>query len=474
MPVDEFDAAGPHSALPRRLGLPQAVSLNVANMVGIGPFITIPLLILAMNGPQSVVAWVLAGILVLCDGLIWSELGAALPGSGGSYHFLKDIYGSLHPTWGRLVPFLFIWQFLVSGTLEAASGFLGAKDYLLYIYPNLERSLALWHIPGGANTLAAAACVLVTVLLCRPIHFLGWLSLLLCAGVFAALLAVIVSGLPHFSPHLLALAENAPRGENAGGLTTGLGKAMTYAIYTYFGYYNICYLGAEVRNPGKTIPRAVIGSIVIVGVLYLLMHLAIISVIPWEKAKTSTRIASDFMQRLYGRPKAVMFTWLVVWTAIAGVFAMLLGYSRIPFAAARRGDFFAIFGRLHPRGQYPVVSIAVLGGLTAACCYAPLQQVIDGAVAVRILVQFIGQIVGLHLLRKLRPDVPLPFRMRLYPLPSLIALAGWLFVLATTDPVVLAAALGVTAIGLPVFFAWKARSPLSTEHDRQEPRTKRL
>jgi APA family basic amino acid/polyamine antiporter len=462
MTVDRNDS-GTRPALSRTLNLPQAISLNIANMVGVGPFISIPLMLLAMQGPQIIWAWLPAGLLVLCDGLVWSELGAALPGSGGSYHFLKEIYGRLNPTWGRLIPFLFIWQFLISGTFEGASGYLGAMSYLKYAVPSLDETLARWHIPRGPNTVAAVLSLCVTALLCRHIRVLGQVSVLLCAGILGALLLVIVSGLPDLNPPLLRVPAGALSSENAPHFAQGLGAAMTIAIYDFFGYYNICFLGDEVRNPARTIPRAVISSVCIIGVLYFLMTVAIIGVIPWEQAVEYKAVAAELVARIFGPRVATAFAWLVVWTAIAGVFAMSLGYSRIPYAAARNGDFFKVFGTLHS-GGFPVVSIICLGLLTTACCFLSLQEVIDAAVAVRILIQFIGQILGLHLLRKTRPDVRLPFRMRLYPLPSLIALVGWLFVLGTQSWFVLAIAFGVTATGIPAFVIWNkwtgTQSPL--------------
>jgi amino acid transporter len=275
------------------------------------------------------------------------------------------------------------------------------------------------------------------------------------AGTFAAMLTVIFAAVPNFHIELLALPHPPPHENSALWLTHGLGAAMTIAVYDYLGYYNICFLGDEVKRPAFTIPWAVIGSIVIVAALYLLMNISILGVVPWQEAMKSTNIGADLMERLYGRPAAVGLAWLVVWTAMAGVFAMTLGYSRIPFAAARRGDFFALFGKLHPTGHYPIVSLLTFGGLTAICCFFPLGAVIDAAVAVRIMVQFIGQIIGLQILRTTRPDVPLPFRMWLYPLPSLIAYVGWLFLLTTSEWLVLATALGVTAAGLPVFLIWR-------------------
>ena len=452
----EYESAEPVRAEPvrleRGLGLLQAASLNVANMVGIGPFITIPLFIAAMGGPQAMVGWVIAAVLVLCDGLVWSELGAALPGSGGSYHFLKQTFGRYR--WGQVVPFLFIWQFLISGTLELASGYIGMMNYLKYALPWMEPALLRWHVPGGVAFVAALTVVVVTLLLCGRIRTVGWLAVAMCAGTLITVLIFIVAGLTHFNPSLLEMPTDAFHIDRK--WVSGLGAAMLIAIYDYLGYFNVCHLGEEVRNPGRTIPRAVILSVVVVAAIYLTMNLSIIAVVPWREAMKSENIASLFMERLFGRRVAVWFTVLVVWTALASLFAATLGYSRIPFAAAREGDFFPAFARLHRTRQYPVVSLLALSALTALFCFYPLDKVIAAAVSVRILVQFIGQIVALHMLRTLRPEVPMPFRMWLYPLPSLVALAGWLFVWFTSSWEVLAWGFAVLALGVVAFFAWRA------------------
>jgi amino acid transporter len=444
--------------LSRGLGLWQAVSLNVANMVGIGPFITIPAFIAAMGGPHAVIAWVAAALLVTCDGLVWSELGAALPGSGGSYHFLRAIYGRY--SWGRLLPFLFIWQFLISGSLELASGYIGGLAYVEYAVPQLGD---IFSDRGGTRWLAAAAAVLVTLTLCQNVCRLGWLSVALCTGTILTVSVVIVAGIANFDSRLLTLPP--------GGVTIdanfakGLGAAMLIAIYDYLGYYNICHLGDEVIEPGKTIPRAVLLSVVVVAAIYLTMNVAIIGVIPWHEAMESKNIAALFMERLYGRPVAIGFTVLILWTSLACVFAITLGYSRIPYAAARHGDFFSAFGKLDACGRFPIVSLAALGGLTAVFCFFDLTAVINAAVAVRILVQFVAQIVGLHLVHTTRPDLILPFRMWLYPLPSLVALCGWLFVFCMADGSVLLASLGVLGSGCAAFaIRWLMAGRLDRNH----------
>jgi amino acid transporter len=434
----------------------QATALNVANMVGIGPFITIPLFIAAMGGPHALIGWVVAAVLVLCDGLVWSELGAALPGSGGTYHFLREIFGRYR--WGRLMPFLFIWQFLISGTLEMASGYIGSMQYLVYIFPGLGPIPDDGRLPARLAALAAIACAVVTLVLCRRIHVVGWLGVVLCTGTVTTVLIVIVAGLANFDASLLQFPADAFRLDRK--FAVGLGAAMLIAIYDYLGYYNICHLGEEVRDPGRTIPRAVILSVCIVATVYLTMNICIIAVVPWQEAVQSKNIAALFMERLFGRPIAVGFTWLVLWTSAACMFAITLGYSRIPFAAARNGDFFPVFAKLHPRDKYPFVSLLAIGGLTAAFCFLSLQAVITAAVTVRIMIQFMGQVIALRLLRTTRPDVALPFRMWLYPIPSLVAYAGWLFVLLTSGHVYLLAGLGVIASGCIVFLVWQTLQPV--------------
>jgi amino acid transporter len=441
------DETHPPGELKRGLGLVQATSLNVANMVGIGPFITIPAFLATMNGPQALLGWILAAVLVLCDGLVWSELGAAIPGSGGTYHFLRVIYGRY--AWGRILPFLFIWQFLVSGTLEMASGYIGTVNYLSYAWPELESTLVRWGLRNHTGVAAAVLALFVTLALCRDIRSLGKLGVVLCTGTVVTVLTVIVLGVANFNPSLLRPTEDAFHIDAQ--FLVGLGAAMTIACYDYFGYYNICHLGDEVVAPARTIPRAVIISVVVVAAAYLTMNVAIIGVVPWESATESENIAADFMETLFGRGAAVVMCWMIIWTALACMFAITLGYSRIPYAAARNGDFFRPFAALHPTRAYPHVSLWTLGALVAAFCFIPLDIVISAAVTVRIVVQFIGQIVGLHLLR-LRPDGrALPFRMWLYPLPSLVALVGWLFILIASKPVVFLAAVGVLVSGCVAF-----------------------
>jgi amino acid transporter len=437
----------PH--LHRRFSLLPATALNMTNMIGVGPFITIPLLMSALGGPQAMLGWVVALVIVICDGMVWSELGAAMPGSGGSFHYLREAFGERRV--GRLMAFLFVWQFVLSGPLEIASGYIGFSDYASYIWKGLTRS--------GSIALITVAGVINIALLYRRITSIATLTITLWIGTLVTVLAVIVTGAMHFSAHV---AFDFPPGafDFSVGFFLGLGAASRIGIYDYLGYYDVCYIGDEVRDPGRVIPRSIQISTAAVAVIYFGINLSIIGVVPWRDFvpaaahAESNFIVSIFMERIYGSTAATIFTLLVLWTAFGSVFALLLGYSRIPFAAAQSGYFFRAFGRLHPTKDFPYVSLLVLGIISIIAGFFSLGTVIDALIVTRILVQFMGQIVGLMLLRKRAPDMPRPYRMWLYPLPALVALLGWIFVFATTQPRVILFGIGVLAAGCVAFILW--------------------
>jgi APA family basic amino acid/polyamine antiporter len=324
--------------LVRSLGLLQAVALNMSNIVGVGPFITIPLIIAAMGGPQCMLGWLLGAILALSDGLVWSELSAAIPETGGTYAYLKEAFRGT--ALGGVLPFLFIWQFVLSGPLEIASGYIGFAQYAGYFWQGMGAT--------GARLTCVAVGLLTIALIYRRIGAVGKLMVVLWSGMLVTVLAVIVSGLSNFDARL-AFDFPPDAFTFSLGFAAGLGSAMLIAMYDFMGYYDVCYVAGEVREPQRVIPRAILISVVAVSVLYALMNLSIIAVVPWREAMQSSYIVTDFMQRLYGPRAASVVTLLVLWTALASVLALLLGYSRIAYAAASKGDFFRIFARVHPR-----------------------------------------------------------------------------------------------------------------------------
>jgi basic amino acid/polyamine antiporter, APA family len=430
----------------RRFGAVHATALNMINMIGIGPFITIPLLLTALGGPQAMLGWIVALVLVACDGMVWSELGAAMPGPGGSFGYLREAFGP--GGLGRLMAFLFVWQFILSGPLEIASGYIGFSQYLGYIWRGLS-GRALFLVAAGVGVLNIA-------LLYRRITSIAKITVSLWVGTLVTTAIVIVTGFTRFDPRV---AFDFPPGafHLSLGFLFGLGAASRIGVYDYLGYYDVCYIGDEIDNPGRVIPRSILVSTVAVALIYIGINLSIVGVVPWRELvpadahPASNFVVSLFIEKAYGRTAAVVLTLMILWTAFGSVFALLLGYSRIPYAAARDGYFFAPFARVHSTEGFPHVSLVVLGIISIAACLFSLGVVIDALIATRILVQFIGQVVGVMRLRRTRPDMPRPYRMWLYPVPALVALVGWLFIFVTLDARVIGFSVAILALGCVAF-----------------------
>jgi amino acid transporter len=302
-------------------------------------------------------------------------------------------------------------------------------------------------------------------LLYRRIKSIATITVALWIGTIVTVIAVIATGALHFDS---SVAFDFPPGafNFSLGFLMGLGAASRVGVYDYLGYYDVCYIGDEVENPGRVIPRSILISTVAVALIYLAINLSIIGVVPWrdfvpaDTHPQSKFIVSIFMERIYGPRVATLFTAMILWTAFGSVFALLLGYSRVPYAAARDGYFFKVFARLHPSKGFPSVSVAVLGVLSILAGFVSLGMVIDALITTRILVQFIGQIGAVTLLRRRAPEMPRPYRMWLYPVPSLVALLGWIFIFATTPPAVVAFGLGALVLGAVCFavWSWKERT----------------
>jgi fructoselysine transporter len=401
-------------SLERGLGLKEAVALNMIEIVGIGPFIVSSLVIRAMGGPQAMIAWLAGALLATLDGFVWSELGAAMPKAGGTYVFLREAYGPAR--WGRLMSFLFVWQTFVQAPLSVASASIGFARYASYLHP-------LTFLQ--AKAVSGSLVILLVILLYRRIQTIGKISVALWIGVVATLLWLIWGGIRHFDPKL---AFDFPPG--AFHLSSlwfaGLGAAMVNTVYSYWGYYNICHLGGEIRDPEKNIPRGIFLSIFGITVLYLAMQSSLLGVVPWRIAQHSDHLASLFVETLYGKNAALLFTGMVLWIALASVFSLLLGYSRVPYSAALDGNFFPIFARVHPTKHFPHVSLLILGGLAFLFSIVlKLETAIAGILAMRLIVQFIGQAVGVMLLHKRWGPERLPFKMWCYPLPAVFTMLGW-------------------------------------------------
>jgi amino acid transporter len=448
-----------------------ATALNMVDMIGVGPFTTLPLMVAAMHGPQAIYGWVAGAVLALSDGLIWAELGAAMPRAGGSYEYLKEIYGPRR--FGRLLSFLFVFQLIFSAPVSMATGCIGLAGYAAFVVPALAN--VYWHttmafpllgavsLPieiSGATLVAMFSAALATFLVYRRIGMVGRISKLLWAGVLATFAFVIYLGVTHF--HRALAFPPGWQTPPASGFQAAFAAALLIALYDYWGYYNICFLGEEVVEPQKTIPRSMLLSIAAVACLYIAMNVSILGVMPAaDIAAMGHSTAHNFVvaraaELVYGRWAGTLVALLVVWTAFASVFSLLAGYSRIPFAAARDGNFFSIFQRVHPRGHFPTASVLLLGGLACLFCVFQLRELVSALVVIRILLLFLLQAVGAVVWRITHPDQPRPFRMWLYPLPVVITVAGFALVLLDKLPLV-GRGLLFTGLGVVAFLLLSLR-----------------
>ena len=435
--------------LVRGFGLLQATALNMSNMVGVGPFITIPLIIASMGGPQCMLGWLLGAVLALCDGLVWSELAAAMPGTGGTYLYLREAFRKTRL--GGMLPFLFIWQFIFSGPLEIASGYIGFAQYVGYFWRGMG--------PAQTRLVSLAVGVLVIVLLYRGITAVGRLTVVLWVGMLVTVFWIIASGLANFNAKV-AFDFPPDAFTFSTGFATGLGSAMLIAMYDFMGYYDICYVGGEVRNPERVIPRSIIFSVLAVAAIYSLMNLSIIG---------GGAVARGHALEVHRRA--------VHGEAVRN--ARGLGASRC-WSCGRRSPrssrCCSATAASLTRRRSTATSSSPSRGCTRAASFRTsrcwswaalrssprfwnLDAVISALLTSRILVQFIGQIFALHYLRKHRPDIVRPFRMWLYPLPSVIAFIGWVYIFLTSGWTFAGFGLLTLAAGVAVYSIWKRVSP---------------
>jgi amino acid transporter len=461
-----IDSSSSAPTLERRIGLRSAVLFNMLEMIGVGPFITLPLVIAAAGFRLSVWAWVLGAAIAVADGLVWAELGAAFPRAGGSYAFLREIYGPNRA--GNWLSFLYVWQLSFSAPLSIASGCIGLASFLGVFWPGIDGApIAALPALHYANLAAAGVCLMVTWMLYRRLSIVTGMAWVLFAGVMAAIAAVIVSGFVHASALGGWHMPVAPTAPALGGIKTalrGLSQGALLATYCYWGYYNITFLGSEVKRPEKTIPRSILLSVMFVATFYVVMDLAVLPSLGGAAAHTAesavvrVRLVADIARAAFGGWAGYTIAGLIVWTAFASVFSLLLGYSRVPYAAARDGNYFSFLAAVHPRHGIPHRSLIALGVVAAGFCFLTLTQVITLLVITRIVLQFFLQHVGVMLLRVQRPELERPFRMPFYPLPPLVAMVGFAFMVVNRNSALkgLAAALGIGVSGTLIYL-WRAK-----------------
>jgi fructoselysine transporter len=424
----------------RKINLLQATSINMIDMVGIGPFVVMPFVVSQFQDGLFIWAWIFGAFAALADAMIWSELGAKYPLAGGTYNFHRIAFGEKG---GRLMSFLFVWQTSIQAPLVVASGAIGFAQYLSYIVDltTLQQKL----VSGGL-------VILVFFLLYRKIETIGKISVALGTVVILTILWIIISGFTHQQQPVKLL----PSGDESFfsyAFFAAIGYGSLKTVYAYLGYYNVCHLGGEIRNPGKNIPRSIFISIAGIACLYLLMNISVMGVIPWQSVKAEDKyLVSSFMEQVHGKQAGIFVTVLILCIALASLFAVVLGYSRVPYAAAADGNFFKVFSKLHPTKKFPYVSLIVLCSVGFLfSLFMKLGDVITSILAMRVIVQFIGQAIGVTLLRKRFGTKDIPFKMWLYPLPVILSIIIWLFLFYSTGWFALWGSL-IAMAGVVVYF----------------------
>jgi amino acid transporter len=447
MPVAETSKRVAESSTPaggsgfrRSIGLFSGTTINMTQMCGIGPFITIPIMVATMGGPQAIVGWVAGAILAAADGMVWAELGAAMPGSGGTYVYLREAF---QYRTGKLMPFLFIWTVLLTIPLIMSTGIIGMVEYLGFFFPHMG-----WT---AAHLVSVLASFLVVFLLYRRIESIRAITAALWAIMLVAVVGTSVAGFSDFHP---ALAFDFPSNAFGGQFFVGLGAGLIIGIYDYLGYFTTAYMGDELRNPGRTMPGSILISVVAMMLVYLALNISVLGVVPWQEVATSKSIASLVVEHSWGHTAAAVMTILIIVTAFASVFAGLLGGSRVPYQAAQDKVFLASFGRLHPKYGFPHVALLTMGVVMAAGTFFNLTQVINMLLAASIIVQSAAQIVALVVLRKRQPELPRPYRQWLYPLPCIVAMLGWIYVYVSASTLSLILSGAWIIAGLVVFVVW--------------------
>ena len=421
----------PADGFVRRIGPFQATAINMSQMCGIGPFVTIPLMVAAFGGPQAVIGFVAGAVLALADGLIWAELGSSMPGSGGSYVYLRQAFQYRS---GKLMPFLFVWTAMLFIPLIMSTGVVGFVQYLGYLAPGLGQS--------SGDLIGLGVIALVILLLWRGIEHIARITAVMWTVMIASVALVIVASATHFDADLAFTYPAHALEFTTNHFWIGFAAGLTIGIYDYLGYNTTAYMGAEIKDPGRTLPRSIIFSVLGIMAIYLLLQIGTLGVIDWHRMTdpgdiAATSVASAVLEETWGKGAAQTVTVLILITAFASVFTGLLGGSRVPYDAARDRVFFRPYGKLHPKHRFPMLGLATMGVVAAVGFligrHTDLATLIQLLTTVMVIVQALAQVVAVTVLRKRQPGLRRPYRMWLYPLPSVIALVGWLVIYGYAD-----------------------------------------
>ena len=465
----------------RTLGLPAAVSMVIGTVIGSGIFLVTSQMMLSVGSTPMVLAvWVFGGILTMFGALSYAELSAAMPQSGAEYVYLKAAYG---PVWGFVYGWTITWVAKPGSAAALASG---GYRYLSEFFPGLNDvvfSVALPIGPGGGpldihkgQFLGAGLIILFSAVNMLGTRLGGGLQVAgtglkvaLIAGIILGGLATGHGSIANFHSSLPVPSGTVPSGTDAaapvasggypnGGIA-GFFVALVAALWAYDGWNTASMIGSDIRTPQKNLPRALIWGTVAVIAIYVTANLAYLYVLSAPEVAASQRVAADMMRRVAGPAGAAMVSVAAIVSILAALNGVLISGSRVPFAMAQDGYFFAWVGRIS-RFQTPAASLA-LQGVWAVLLLASgrFEDIIKMVIFTEWILYGMAT-AGVLVLRKTRPEMPRPYRVWGYPMVPLafVLVAGaLLYVTLRESPRESGMGLGLIALGLPFYYYWKRR-----------------
>jgi amino acid transporter len=445
------DIDAPAPKLTRTLGLWSSVALVVGITIGSGIFRSpagiaqkVP------NAAAMLLLWVLGGAITLCGALSLGELAAALPETGGLYAYLRE-------GWGRMAGFLFGWSELVLIRANALGGIAVVfGEYLLRslgVDP-IEHVVASRCLSAAAIAFAAAVNIRGTSLGAFIVGIATWAK-------FAAL--VILAG--------AAFALGSSHGASMANLTTGtgeplavgsLGLALVSILWAYDGWADLSFASGEVKDPQVNLPRAIILGTLAIIVIYLMTNAAYLYVNPIRAVAQSRLVAADTMLALFGRTGVVLVSMFVMISSFSSLNGSMLASPRVFFAMADDGLFFETIARVHPRFKTPYVAILLAAGLGMILVLSRSFEALTDTFVLAIWPFYALGVAAIFRLRRLRPELPRPYRAIGYPIvPAIfvVAVAGFVINALINQPLSTGVTFAIIGAGAPVYvFAFRRQA----------------
>ncbi|HKE82144.1 MAG TPA: amino acid permease [Vicinamibacterales bacterium] len=437
------------SQLTRRLGFWSAMGLVVGITIGSGIFRTPAVVASRVPDPTLMMTvWLLGGLISLCGALSVAELAATLPQTGGWYVFLRE-------SWGRLAGFLFGWSELVLIRASAVGALATVfSEYLL-------RSIGVTPEPGSqlVNYVAAASIAVTTVINIRGVQLgaaIAGASTLAKFGGLAILVLASVILAPAPAPAIAAATPVSAIDPKLFGL------ALISALYAYDGFADVAFSAGEINEPGRTLPRAIVGGTLAIIAIYLAANGAYLYVNGIDRMSHSTLVAADTMQTLVGPIGTAFISVVVMLSTLGTLTGIMLTAPRIFYAMANDGLLFKPLARVHPRYHTPYVAIALAAALGIVFVLTRSFEQLSDTFVLSIWPFYGLAVAGLYRLRRTRPSLPRPYRVPAYPVLPAIFIAGVVYLVGNAivaDPRWTSVTFGIVLAGIPVyFFAFSSRT----------------